>query len=93
MIEGIKDSSISFSTTTSLELQRKQELRDMKSQYGIGPGLDETRRRCQEALGFTDRAEQRRQQHGIDPVGAKTEAASVYQAIGWSLCSASFYAY
>jgi len=82
MIEGIKDSSISFSTTTSLELQRKQELRDMKSQYGIGPGLDETRRRCQEALGFTDRAEQRRQQHGIDPVGAKTEAASVYQAIG-----------
>jgi len=61
------------------ERQRKQELKDIKRRYGIGVGLTEDRTQIP---GFVDRAEERRQVHGVDPVGAKTEVASVDQAIG-----------
>ncbi|XP_023330858.1 angiogenic factor with G patch and FHA domains 1 [Eurytemora carolleeae] len=58
---------------------RKKELKDLKRKYGIGVGLSEER---EEIPGFIDRAEERRLIHGVDPINAKTETASIDQAIG-----------
>ena len=51
----------------------------LKRKYGIGVGLSEER---EEIPGFIDRAEERRLIHGVDPINAKTETASMDQAIG-----------
>jgi len=64
----------------SKELLRKKELKDMKAQYGLGVGLPEEA--SENAALYKDRAEERRFVHGVDPINAKTETASVDQAIG-----------
>jgi len=61
------------------EARRVREVKELKRSYGIGVGLQEERK---EIPGFIDRAEERRIVHGVDPVNAKTETASVDQAIG-----------
>ena len=61
------------------ERLRQRELKDLKRRYGIGTGLAEER---PEIPGFIDRAEERRMIHGVDPLHAKTETASMDQAIG-----------
>ena len=61
------------------EETRKKELKEMKRKYGLGVGLSEER---EEIPGFIDRAEERRMIHGVDPIHAKTETASMDQAIG-----------
>nr|CAG4634962.1 EOG090X0AIB [Alona affinis] len=60
-------------TKEDLEMARKRELRKIRQKFGlkqndIGPDTP---------AGYQDRAEVRRQKVGIDPVGAKTEVASV----------------
>jgi len=76
--EKICDSPSNGSLTK--ELLRKKELKDMKAQYGLGVGLPEES--SENAGLYKDRAEERRFVHGVDPINAKTETASVDQAIG-----------
>ena len=52
----------------------------MKAQYGLGVALPEET--SENAGLYKDRAEERRFVHGVDPINAKTETASVDQAIG-----------
>jgi len=62
------------------EEARVRELKEIKNSYAIGDGVAENSSRLQP--GYTDRAEERRVVHGVDPINAKTETASVNQPIG-----------
>nr|CAG4646457.1 EOG090X0AIB [Macrothrix elegans] len=68
--------SVSGVSKEDLEKARKRELRKIKKKFGLKlhDSADET---VTVKPGYQDRAEVRRQTVGIDPVGAKTEQASV----------------
>lgn len=60
-------------TKEDLEKARKRELKKIRKKFGLKQHEDEP----ETPAGYQDRAEVRRQKVGIDPVGAKTEVASV----------------
>jgi len=65
--------------STPREQQRKSQLKDLKRKYGLEKQLEAADGPA--AAGYLDRAEERRRVHGIDPLHAKTETASLDTAI------------
>eukprot|EP00088_Acartia_fossae_P070667 TRINITY_DN9533_c1_g1_i2.p1 TRINITY_DN9533_c1_g1~~TRINITY_DN9533_c1_g1_i2.p1 ORF type:complete len:650 (-),score=158.06 TRINITY_DN9533_c1_g1_i2:198-2114(-) len=63
------------------EILRKIELKEMKAKYAIGVGLEEDKKHPANNKLYVDRAQERRHVHGVDPLNAKTETASLDQAI------------
>ena len=72
-----QDASTQPGTKQDLEKARKRELKKIRQKFGL-ESHDETEPL---AVGYQDRAEVRRQTVGVDPLGAKTEAASTEVAI------------
>jgi hypothetical protein len=80
------ESNNQSAATTPIEQQRKSTLKDLKKKYGLGPADTS-------ALGgdmgdsgggssrYIDRADERRRVHGVDPLNAKPEMASLDTAI------------